>query len=232
MKASASHPQLNTATPRRKSRRLLRWGVGGCLVLFAIWMFQPIDVLLNYVLVYETPMKNVDAIFITQLGETKTAADLFHNGSVKRILILHGPSPEYREADPPISPHTFIRDELLKQLTPAHAIAHLPYQATNAVDSHRLIREWVFANNVKSIVVFPPKYHSFYNKMTHEQTLGFEGIELVVRPVDENGIWRKQILSIENLFIRMAWWRLVDLPKLRAEFGYGKPLTALSEDAA
>lgn len=221
MKSKASLPQLQTTTPRQRPRRLLRWGAIIVLVLIAVWILKPIDLFLNYALVYETPMKNVDAVMISQLGEAKTAAELFHNGSAKRIFILRGPRPEYRNVNPPISAHTVIRDELLKQLAPAHAIAHLPYEATNEIDSHRLLREWVFANNVKSIAVFPPKYYSFFYQMTHKQTLELEGIELVVRPVEQDGIWRKQIMGLENLLVRMAWWQLIELPQLQSEFGYG-----------
>ncbi len=220
MGSSALLPQRIKTTPRRRSRRFLRWGAVLVLLIVFVYFFQPIQLFLDYALVYETPMKHVDAVFISQLGETKTAAELFHNGSAKRILITRGPRPEYINADPPISAHVFIREELLQQQAPAHAIANLPYQATTAVDFHRLVREWVFANNVKSIVQFPPKYYSAYAHWKHERTLGLEGIELIIRPVETDGIWRKQILALQNFFVRAAWWRLVDLPKIQEEFGY------------
>ncbi|MBZ0257424.1 hypothetical protein K8I31_15260 [bacterium] len=215
-------PQLIPQTPRRKSRRLFIWAVVFLAAVFSIWILHPVETFINYILVYETPVEPVDALFITQLGETKTAAEWFHNGNAKRILILRGPKPEYRNTDPLISAHTFIRDELLKELVPSHAIANLPYEATNSVDGHRLVREWVFANHVKSIAEFPPKYISYFEKLKHEKTLGLEGVKLIMKPVDPNGIWRKQILAIENMLMRMAWWEFVELPKLQTEFGYDK----------
>lgn len=215
-------PQLVSQTPRRKSRRLFIWAVVCSAAVLSIWLLHPVETFINYALVYETPVEPVDALFISQLGETKTAAEWFHNGNAKRILIRRGPKPKYRNTNPLISAHTFIRDELLKELVPAHAIAHLPYEATDAVDGHRLVREWVIANHIKSIAVFPPKYYSYFIKVKHEQTLGLEGVNLIVRPVDSNGIWRKQVLGIENMLMRMAWWKVVELPKLQSEFGYDK----------
>lgn len=226
MSAREALPQLKRNDRPGRARRLIWPTLGGAVFLLAaLWFLDPLGALLRYALYFESPMQPVDVVFIGSLGEVETAAKLYHDGMTQVIFINQAPEWKYKDADPPISKHAFIEDELRQRMVPSHAIAHFPYEATDMIESHRRMREWFFENDVKSFMFFPTGYSSAFAKWRHDDTLGRDGIKAVIRPHDGETLWRKQIMALQNLFIQMIWWQWVDLPRLQAEFGYGASST-------
>ncbi|MBI1388765.1 MAG: hypothetical protein GC154_09995 [bacterium] len=179
------------------------------------------DPLFNAVFYYESPPRHVDAVFIDSLGEVDSAARAVSDGVADRVLIQQGPRPEYRDARPPISPHVFIEEELIAAGVPAGKIGHMRYMPYDIVEGHRLLREWLLSNQIHSYMVYAAPYNSRFKKITFDDTFAHLGVDIVVRPVEGRVIWRKQMLGMENLVLHYLWWKFVDLPKLRDEFGYG-----------
>lgn len=184
----------------------------------AFYTLDPIGWAAEKFLVYESPMRSAQAALIYTPGEIARVAELHRNDTIQRILIARGPYPRYENAEPPISVHIYIQRALVEAGVPEEAIDALPRQPESMLDEQRLLRDWMLKEGVGSFIHYTAYYHSRYYKIRHDKTFTGLGVEAVIQPIrNDNPIWRKEALAIQNLMIRLAFWRFVYQPILLRE---------------
>lgn len=218
---SDRHPLPTVLQPSQISPTTRRRGWILFVVLFplfflAILYLGSTDFILDWLMVYETPQQEVDAVLVDGLGgNLETAIQLYREGKTKFLLITQAVPEKYRNVEEPISLHHFIRNKLLESGIPEPAFDSLPQTAHTMLERQLMIRKWMLDHECHSYLVFSGRYSSRLKKMQHDDTFPQGDITLVIYPSEGKKVWRKEWMGIQNTLIRMSYWALVYREQIR-----------------
>lgn len=186
------------------------------------------DWLLYGLLTCQTPQRDVDVALVGGLGgNLDTAAELYKEGKARAILITTAPPEQYQGVDAPLSLHYFIQKQLLDRGIPQEAIDSLPKQAFTMLEKQRMIQKWIRDRNCRSYLTFSGRYTSRLVQMMHKDTFPNGDVSLVIYPSEGKGVWRKEITSLQNTLIRMAYWHLIYRPQIKEQIPTSQPDMAI-----
>ncbi len=206
---SASSPSIHIGHARRGRKRFVI--IAFILIFIAFFYFlSPLDLLLNWIFVYETPFHNADAVLVGGIGgNLDMAIELYHQDKIKEILITSGVPQAYKDVEAPVSMLYFIKKKLDEADVPFEDIYFVPRKATNMLDRQLMIRDWIKNHNCHSYIMFTRRYNSRMKKIMHDDAFPDKDVELILYPSDGKSVWRKQWLGMHNTMIRMMYWKLV-----------------------
>lgn len=191
---------------RTRIRTLLLAGIVCTLVPGALYGFS--DTIVNWLLVHNDPMRPVDVLLVGHPDAIETSKRLLDEGMVQTILVSGPPPPGYTDEGSPVSFQYFTMRALLEAGIDEHAVAGLPRAGTTLLDTHQVLRDWMLENNADSLLVHASRLNSGFTKSLLSDTLDPAGISVVVQARGPlKGIWRKNILGLQNMMIEWAYWK-------------------------
>jgi hypothetical protein len=190
------------------------------------------DWLLSELMTCQTPQQDVDVILVGGLGgNLDTAAELYKQGKTHSILITNAPPEQFQGVDAPLSLHYFIQKQLLDRGIPKEAIDSLPKPAHTMLERQRMIQKWIRDRGFRSYLTFSGRYTSRLAKMMHEDTFPEGGVALVIYPSEGKGVWRKEIMNVQNTLIRMAYWFFIYRSQIKEWNSTSQPVPAIIQSA-
>ncbi len=217
-----------------KKKRFWRWGIVLAIpVLFLGFLFLgPLDWLLGWILIYETPMQDADVVLADGLGgNLDRAIELYREGHAKAILIMEGVPEKYRNVEAPVTLNYFIKKQCLESgVLPEH-LDSLPRESHTMLERQCMLRDWIRKRGCRSYMQFSGLYSTRLKKTLHEDTFPENDVTLVIHLSTGKGVRRKEWIGIQNTLIRMVYWTLVYRPQIRMHNAEGLSNRPLGDPA-
>lgn len=212
------HSQDVRPTPFQRWKRRMIYFILFGIFLYVFMCWGPLEWILYSALYYETPMQKADVVLVGGAGYSlDTAVELYQQGTVRAIVIIEGIPKQYQGVKELVSINHLICADLKKTGIPDEDVFSFPQKAHNLLDVQRMLREIMLKQHFESYICYPPDYASRFTKIMHDDTFIDTSVKAIIRPTSGPRIWRKQMLAIQNTFIRLGFWVIVYAPQLRAE---------------
>jgi hypothetical protein len=167
--------------------------------LFFYWIYS-----------YSTPLEKGDLILVGNLGsELEAAADLYHKELVKSILITKGVLDKYKNAKELKTLNVLIQERLQERGVSEKHIFSLPRRPLSMFELQSMLREFILTHNIKSYIQFSPVQKSRYYKILHDDTFPEGDVKFILYLSKGSLAFRKEILSIHNVVIRLLYWKML-----------------------
>ena len=135
-------------------RRRLFWA--GTVVCPVSFLFLMTPVILNWTMVYDTPVHPAEVIFIgVGLGNAlDVVIDLQKSGMVKQIVVVYGKERLIEKDGKPVALHELTVQQLIHRGVPQDAVKLAQWDAEDKVERQLLFREWLLKNKIQSYLAF------------------------------------------------------------------------------
>jgi uncharacterized SAM-binding protein YcdF (DUF218 family) len=142
------------------------------------------------------------------------AADYYHRGLVKKVLVANVHLDQSEELGIVPSHSTLIHGALIKVGVPETAIEGFGNEVTNTYQEVMALREWVIGNRVHSVIVPTEVFSSRRVRWILEHELAGTGVKVQVSALDPTNYGRDQWwhndqgpLNFQNEVIKYVYYR-------------------------
>lgn len=206
--------RLQTTRSKTIRRLLIIIAVFLICVLLIVWI-NPFNDLMEWLLVYETPLENADVVLLDETGGIlNEAVRLYREGYANKILVTRQIPEQYRDADAPVTKYHFVLEDLRKANVPEEDILILGGYEKNMLEEQKQLREFIHQHGIRSYIIQPLRYHSRLEKMVHDDTFPQGDVKLIIWSTEGQIVPRKHILGIHNTIVRMLYWRFIHRPSI------------------